>query len=206
MIKNCFVYLSGSIQKSHSKNSHLHWTDEHMSYLSNIGEENGIHLVFLNPANRSDDLSDELSLFGRDMLQVYLSDYVLVDGREKRGIGIGYEIAFANQMKIPVISWVPNDSHYRPKELVMLGQHLTNWCHPFLKAPSQCIAENLDEAIKYIFEHKRARSNILSSEDFVFPAIVHYLKTQLSRDKEMYDLINAYQMLQEKIDFVVSVI
>lgn len=87
-MKKIFIYLSVSIKKSHQESSLL-WTDEHIAYMYKIFHEKGIEVIFLNPSSRSDDLSDEKSLFGRDMLQVYLSNYILVDARARRGIGIG---------------------------------------------------------------------------------------------------------------------
>ncbi|MBS0629166.1 MAG: hypothetical protein JSS30_02945 [Verrucomicrobia bacterium] len=64
-------------------------------------------LSFLNPAFRTDDLSDECSVFGRDMVQVF------ADVRDRRGSGVGAEMMWAKLHEIRVISWSPRNSHYR---------------------------------------------------------------------------------------------
>ena len=48
-------------------------------------------LLCLNPALRTDDLSDEVSVFGRDMTQVFIADLVFIDARHRRGLGVGAE-------------------------------------------------------------------------------------------------------------------
>lgn len=201
-IKNYFIYLCGSIKKSNAVNNNFTWTAENINYISSLATKLHFNLTFLNPASRSDDLSDELSLFGRDMLQVYLSDFLLVDGRDKKGVGVGYEMAFANFKNIPVISWVPYNSHYRPENLIMLGQHLLNWNHPFFKIPSQILAETLDEAVNAIATHALTTSLPLTKDDFVLPAMQHYIGTQLQKDQEMNDLISAHEILKNKVNVI----
>src|SRR5579872_2699636 len=95
------IYLAGSIQKGHETND-LYWT---RSDLETIEEAlSDYNVKFLNPALRSDDLSDQQSVFGRDMLQVYCSDVVFVDARDRRGIGVGAEMMWAKMNQIPVLT------------------------------------------------------------------------------------------------------
>jgi len=86
MTKQLAIYLAGNIQKGHEDKSRLVWTQSDLDFLEQTVPAK---LTFLNPALRSDDLSDQRSVFGRDMLQVYSSDLVLVDARERRGLGVG---------------------------------------------------------------------------------------------------------------------
>ena len=139
-MKNLFAYLSGSIKKQH--NSHKgssFWTDADMQQMQRLFAAENINIIFLNPASRSDDLSDPKSIFGRDLLQVCASNCVFVDDRERRGVGVGYEMAVANSKGIPVFSWVPHASCYFPKETKLVGQKLYDWKHPFFMAPSIAI-------------------------------------------------------------------
>jgi len=203
-MRNIFIYLSGSIQKSHEKNSYF-WTEEDITKMELLFSELGINVVLLNPSSRSDDLTDEFSLFGRDMLQVYLSSCVLTDGRERRGIGVGYEMAAANFKKIPVFSWVPYNSHYRPKELVMLGQKLFNWNHPFFIIPSIKLVESLEEAVAEIAKFNFCEREPMTASDFILPAMQHYIKTNLERDQEMNSLVNKYSDLSSLVNSIRSV-
>ena len=156
--------------------------------------------VFLNPSSRSDDLSDEKSIFGRDLLQVYLSSCVLVDGRERRGVGVGYEMAVANFKKIPIFSWVPYDSHYWPKATILLDQKLTNWRHPFFQNPSVKLVQSLEEAADEISAYKFLEPELLASNDFILPFIQHYIKTNLDKDLEMNSLIKSYDQLYKAVN------
>lgn len=64
------IYLAGSIKKDHEKDDVSFWTDDNMNVLKSSLQ--GYAVSFLNPAFRSDDLSDQRSVFGRDMTQVFL--------------------------------------------------------------------------------------------------------------------------------------
>lgn len=198
LMSTIFVYLSGSIKKSNSEKENCqqddeskYWTTSHIEQLKECAGRSGIALVFLNPARRSDDLSDELSLFGRDMLQVAMADFVLVDGRNKRGIGIGYEIAFANFKGIPVITWCPFNTHYRQESVELCGQRLSKWTHPFISQTGR-ICEALGDIVDTIKNSPKAEKALLASSDFPYRAIKHYLSTQLHRDGEMAEIVSKY--------------
>ena len=77
-MKSIRIYLSGSIQKGSAdvvKKSV--WTGTDIGMLHEV-LGGVVNLSLLNPTSRSDDLSDYQSVFGRDLLQVYISDLVLV--------------------------------------------------------------------------------------------------------------------------------
>jgi len=204
-MKNVFIYLSGTIRKSHDKDCLSEWTPTHLETIRDLFKNEVIHPNFLNPATRSDDLSDEFSLFGRDLLQVYLSDFVLVDMREKRGIGVGYEIAFANFKNIPVVSWAEQHSHYRPHLCEVLGQKLTNWTHPFVSQTSQFLAGTLVEAVEFMAHSCNFNKKPIQSTDYPLRAIQHYLKTQLEKDTEMRQCIENYKKLTETVKEILMI-
>src|SRR5262245_39027064 len=119
------IYLAGSIKKGHEKSDETYWTDEDMSLIrANLGK---FDVSFLNPAFRTDDLSDSRSVFGRDMLQVFSSHIVFVDARDRRGLGVGAEMMWAKVNKIPVVTWSPRNSHYRKDHTTLLGVPVTNF-------------------------------------------------------------------------------
>jgi hypothetical protein len=119
MKKSLSLYLAGSIQKGHEVNG-SYWTENDMAALK--GFLHPYEVSFLNPAFRSDDLSDQHSVFGRDMLQVFCADIVFVDARDRRGLGVGAEMMWAKFNKIPVLIWAPKDTHYHKTETTLLGQ------------------------------------------------------------------------------------
>lgn len=196
--------MSGSIKKSNSAEENSYWTDFHLEQLRTLMAEKDVTVGFLNPAHRTDDLSDELSLFGRDMLQVYLSDCVLADCRERRGIGVGYEMAFANFKAVPVVSWTPTGTHYKPKKVECLGQDLVGWTHPFVKNPSVVVVEDLKEAVEKITSMEIKAPLPIAATDFVFPGMIRYLTTQFERDEPMQLLVNSDPRLIEKVKMIRS--
>lgn len=204
-LPNLLIYLSGSIKKGTSVgNDSSYWTESHTTVLSQSLETVGYNAIYLNPASRSDDASDERSVFGRDMLQVYLSDLVLADMREKRGIGIGYELALANFKRIPVVSWAPMCTHYRLERAEILGRLVENWVHPFVAPTSQQIVEELPQ-ISTAISHISLKQKIpLTDSDYVFNAIIYYLRTQYARDKEMREIIQQDARAEAEVQRLLS--
>lgn len=205
-MRKVFIYLSGSIKKDVSKStaaSGSFWTAEDLAIITTEAASKGLEVVYLSPASRSDDLSDEKSIFGRDLLQVALSDLVLADGRDRKGVGIGYEIAFANTKKIPVVSWIPPGSHYNPESMEMLGQRLTDWKHPFFSRTST-IVPTLTAAVETIATLDFSCKQALTPTDYPFFDMIHYIRTQLKRDTEMDAIITANAELSDAIDTILS--
>jgi hypothetical protein len=112
------IYLAGSIKKGHERTDESFWTDSDMVFLRKALSE--YEISFLNPAFRSDDLSDQRSVFGRDMTQVFCSDVVFVDARDRRGLGVGAEMMWAKFHKIPIVTLAPVDSHYNKSKTTLL--------------------------------------------------------------------------------------
>jgi len=126
MTETISIYLAGSIKKGHENPQESFWTDEDMLLLRKYLSEYAIS--FLNPAFRTDDLSDQCSVFGRDMTQVFCCDIVFVDARDRRGLGVGAEMMWAKFHKIPVISLSPKNSHYNKEKTTLLGKALLDFC------------------------------------------------------------------------------
>jgi len=105
---------------------------------------------FLNPAFRSDDLSDQRAVFGRDMTQFFCSDVVFVDARDRRGLGVGAEMMWAKFHKISIVTLAPIDSHYNKSKTTLLGVAVENWVHPFVESLSDAIVENLADGAAWL--------------------------------------------------------
>lgn len=198
-MKRCVaIYLAGSIQKGHEKSGDTYWTYEDMEALTKFLPE--FTLSFLNPADRSDDLGDQRSVFGRDMLQVFSSDVVFVDARERRGLGVGAEMMWAKANCIPVVALAPKDSHYCKSETSLLGVEVKNWVHPFVESLSDCIAEDLEAGARWIRSAMGGAGVLIKGPESVRSAMRYYIDHQLDADAPMRDLIWGNKVLTEKVE------
>lgn len=189
------LYLAGSIKKGHENPRESFWTEEDLHCL----KENllDFDVVFLNPAFRSDDLSDQRSVFGRDMLQVYCSHFVFVDARDRRGLGVGAEMMWAKMNKIPVLSWSPQESHYRKEKTTLLGVEVLDFIHPFVEALSDQIVETLEEGALWIRQVMQQSQNIKGVE-YIHSCMEYYQEKQLHRDIPMKEFLMQGDILFKK--------
>ena len=196
MTDTLYIYLAGNIKKGKEEEHELAWSEADIQCLRNALPSKT--LVFLNPATRSDDLSDQKSVFGRDMFQVFSSTLVLVDARGKRGLGVGAEMMFAKLNQIPVVAWAPNPSHYLRPSLEFLGQNVKDWVHPFVYSLTDYIAPSLEAAAEWIGS-KLSPSFVPKGPESVREAMNHYLSTQLKNDHGMKELVSSYPHFDEVI-------
>ncbi len=192
------IYLAGRIKKEHERNDETFWSDEDLellrSHLTNYD------VSFLNPAFRSDDLSDQRSVFGRDMLQVFCSNFVFADVRERRGLGVGAEMMWAKMHRIPVIAWAPRDSHYNKSQTQLLGVSVQNWVHPFVESLSDKIVENISQGAEWIHQVMTNPSIAIKDKGSVEAAMHYYQEKQLHKDLPMQELIAASPHLTDRIN------
>jgi len=191
------IYLAGKIQKSHENPNETYWTEEDIQLIQNISDPLKIH--FLNPAIRTDDLSDQLSVFGRDMTQVYSVDLVLVDARERRGLGVGAEMMWAKMNHLAVLTLAPWGSHYRKKKTSLLGVEVDNWVHPFIECLSDGIVDDLEAASSWIKKIFLEQQVTIRGPEYIQKAMQYYCTSQFDCDTPMQDLATSCQTLQEKI-------
>jgi len=207
------IYLAGSIKKGHEKANESFWTDEDMLFLKkNLPE---YEVSFLNPAFRSDNLSDQRSVFGRDMTQVFCSDVVFVDARDRRGLGVGAEMMWAKFHKIPIVTLAPKDSHYNKSKTTLLGVEVEDWVHPFVESLSDAIVGDLAEGATWIRKFASASPPQAKDVEYIQSAMQYYRDSQLSYDEPMKALITStlynfmtsslalvsHEVGQEKISF-----
>jgi hypothetical protein len=191
------IYLAGSIKKCHEKSDESYWTDEDIFFLKN--KLGNFEVSFLNPAFRTDDLSDQFSVFGRDMLMVFSSNFVFVDARDRRGLGVGAEMMWAKINHIPVITWAPKNSHYRKDKTTILDISVPNFVHPFVESLSDRIVENLAEGSQWIdLVLSNPKEKIKSVHD-IGSAMQHYKDNQLHHDLPMKELLQGSEELKKRI-------
>lgn len=199
---NLKIYLSGSIKKGDKDESKKsYWTDSDISILQRILCPK-YDLTILNPAVRSDDLSDYKSTLGRDLLQVYISDLIIVDARDKKGIGIGSEMTFAKVNAIPVISVSPQDSQYNRINFEYLGQRMDRWIHPFIGGLSDYLVESVEEAATLIINNFPFKETEIRHKDYLYDAMQYYVDTQLKVDTEMYNLVKDDMEINKRISTI----
>jgi hypothetical protein len=191
------IYLAGSIRKGHEKADETFWTDEDMLFLKKALSEYDVS--FLNPAFRSDNLSDQRSVFGRDMTQIFCSDVVFVDARDRRGLGVGAEMMWAKFHKTPIVTLAPTDSHYNKSKTTLLGVAVENWVHPFVESLSDAIVENLDEGAQWIRKSVSASAPEIRGVEYIQLAMQYYRDSQLPNDEPMKALIAANQKLHKRV-------
>ena len=194
------IYLSGSIKKGNSDTRESFWTDRDIDVIRDSLQPLEVH--FLNPASRSDDLADFMGTFGRDLFQVAAADAILVDVRDRRGIGVGSEMTVAKAVGVPVVSLCPENTHYRRRDFRFLDQELAEWTHPFVYGLSDVIVDTLQDACDWLATHRVADraipKSLHHSGKTVDAAIRHYLNAQLGRDIEMQSIVAASPRLEEK--------
>lgn len=196
MKKKIAIYLAGTIKKSHEKAGETYWTVEDMAliaaYLKNYD------VSFLNPAFRTDDLSDSYSVFGRDMLQVFSSNVVFVDARDRRGLGVGAEMMWAKVNKIPVVAWAPRNTHYRKDQTTLLDVSIENFIHPFVESLSDLVADDLIEGSKWIDATLSDPKATIKGIQHIGAAMQYYKEGQLHQDKPMQELLTSSKELMQR--------
>jgi hypothetical protein len=194
-MKKVAIYLAGRIQKGHEKQNDFYWTDVDLAVLAkHLGE-----VSFLNPAIRMDDLSDSFSVFGRDMLQVFCSDVVFVDARSRCGLGVGAEMMWAKAHRIPVVTWAPEDTHYRKSSTTLLGVPVENFIHPFVESLSDAIVADLVEGALWIQKVMSDPSFKIKGLEHMALAMEHYKETQWSRDQPMVEFFQVKEALEKRL-------
>lgn len=196
MKKRIAIYLAGSIKKGHENLNESFWTEAHILFLKQALAP--LEVVFLNPASRADDLSDSMSVFGRDMLQVASADIVFVDARDRRGLGVGAEMMWAKAHQIPVISWAPLGSHYHKSSTTVLGVTVDQFIHPFVASLSDQIVADLEEGAASI-KHLLAGSIPIKGFQEIAAAIQHYKRSQLASDIPMQEILQVEDELAQRI-------
>lgn len=147
--KTITIYLAGKIPKGHEDfDNNLHWTPDHMEILKESLKP--LNVILLNPAFKDCDLSNQDVVFGRDAYYVASSDFVFVDGRASRGLGVGAEMMWAKANGIPVVTWAPKDTHYNKTATVIEGKKIPAFIHPFVHALSDNIVENIQDGARWI--------------------------------------------------------
>lgn len=180
---NVAIYFAGTILKGHETNA-SRWMEEHFQILrEKLAPE---ILQVLSPAIRSDDLSDQRSVFGRDMTQISMSDLVFVDARHRRGLGVGAEMMWAKILGKPVIVWAPPETHYHQTEAKILDQVIPHFIHPFVENLSDAVVASVEEGAEWILRFLKGEIHEIKDRQSIQEAMDYYRETQLPQDVPMH--------------------
>lgn len=194
------IYFAGAIQKGHEK-SQSDWTDEDVNFLQELLPHYEIHQ--LNPRTRTDDLSDQLSVFGRDITQIFLCDLLFVDLRHRRGLGVGAEMMWAKFHEKPLLALAPLGSHYRPGSTQILDQVVDDFVHPFVLNLCDHLVEDLEEGAAWIERWLKGEAEAVKNLDSIREAMRYYQETQFGLDTPMQDVVGACAHLEERMQELV---
>lgn len=174
------LYLAGSIKKGDEDTKKTsYWTREDEDAIRRAFGE-GSDVMILNPATFKIKRSDSFGNFGADMYLVKRSDFIFVDARDKKGIGIGAEMVAAKYFGIPVVSLCAYDSYYKKRFLPnVYGEDLHNWTHPFIVGLSDFVADSVEEAVEWMKSGSRGPIKTISVID---ESIEYFEDTQLNAD------------------------
>lgn len=180
------VYCSGSIQKGANDKGKLCWTDRERTAVA-LGAKPAV-VQFLNPDDPAADMSDTAALFGRDMYQVKTADAIIVDARERRGIGIGIEMLASRVVGSLLVVVAPHDSYYRQSNVTYRGSTVADYVHPHVAILADGIVETFEQAGAWLRDHK-TNGTRPKGIDAVYEAISAYEKRMLPGDQPMLDVL-----------------
>jgi hypothetical protein len=181
-----FVYCSGSIQKGATDARKLCWTDRERAAVATGASP--AEIKFLNPDDATDNLHDTAALFGRDMFQVKIADAVIVDARERRGIGIGIEMLASRIFGTLLVVVIPHNTHYRMGNVSYRGSTVAEYVHPHIDILADGIVETFEEAGAWLRD-KKSTATVPKGIDAVHEAISAYRKRMLPQDEPMLEIL-----------------
>lgn len=139
------IYLAGSVPKgAEEEKEFVNWRDGYKSTL-----EKFLNAEFIFPGAGDMDESDYLLIVGKDSRSIKHSDLVIVNAKERLGVGTAQEMVIAKYFKKPVITVLPKNSYNRRANVVFQGKYrVEDWMHPFLHTFSDFIVESPEEIDK----------------------------------------------------------
>lgn len=187
-MKRISIYLAGNVRKNNDENGDDSWRNEFKEKLR--GKLKGVDIRFLDPTISPPVIKDSYSVFARDLYLVANCDFIVVEGRDKQGIGAGIEMLTAKMHGVPVLVVVSKKSYYRSIPNYFIGRlsqkQIDNWIHPFMFSLSDAIVENPEEAAKWIKEHLNEKKKI-KDISVINKAIEYYKKTHYEKDDQAKD-------------------
>lgn len=177
------IYCSGSIKKGKDDQTGPLWGDDERQAVS-AGA--GTEVVYLCPDDPIVMPGNALGQFGRDMYQVLVATAVVVDARDRRGLGVGVEMAAAGILGTPVIVVAPRNSKYRMDTLTYRSVTVNDYVHPHVAAIADSIVDDFIEAGRVLPGlSRRPAAEVSSRPVWLSSALEEYEKVVLPHDAPM---------------------
>ena len=197
------IYCCGGIVKGEGDSAKVSWGEDVRGALCEALTPTRI--VFLDPVDRSDDVANAFTVFGRDHYQISLCDFFEADLTQRRGIGVGIEMLSAKWQGKPLVAVAPPESHYRRSHLAYLGGQVPDYVHAHLFGVADVIVDNFGSAGAWIKAHlaEPARAKNIS---VITEAIAAYVGTQLPVDMPMQAAIRELKSAGRCVDLPGSIV
>jgi len=179
--------------KGSSDEKKLCWSDEERQQVQEGARPEEV--VFLNPDDPITDPSNFLGQFGRDMYQVMIASAIVVDARERRGIGIGVEMAAAAAMGTPIIVVAPRNSKYRTDVLEYRGVKVRDYIHPHIHSLAFEVVDSFVEGGEVLLTIAPSVNRRPSVPAWLEPAIAEYETNVLPQDVPMVEAMRHLEIL-----------
>lgn len=155
------IVLLGSIPKGDEiRKNWIDWKTEYIEKLSKeIPNANFLHGDLIS------DKEGATAVVGHDLYLIKHSDIAIVHATSKIGAGTAQEILIAKQFKKPVIAVIPKDTHHRKSNVVFHGTLIEDFINPFLSVSTDYVAEDIDDAIKWL-KNYAVNSQSIKIKDF----------------------------------------
>lgn len=186
-MKKISIYIAGSVRKDANDENSVFASDDIKEEL--ICSLSDLKVIIFDPNESKIFGGDSRGRFGKDCLQVISSNFLVVDLREKRGLGVGAEMMLAKEKGIPVISVCPPESHYKRNMVFHNGAKSPGWIHPFVGALSDLIVGSFSEAGEFI-KNFIEKPLAVRSGKIVDEAIKEYRDIFLDEDPEFKEKYN----------------
>lgn len=157
-----FVYLAGKMAVSKEEELiYVDWRREVQDIFNRLLAQykQVSEIVYLDPNIAEHDSMPTEKFFGRNAHQIKLADAVLIDVREKTGIGTSQEFLIAKYYHKPVVAVSPHNSYFN-KIIETSNNKTLHYIHPFLTATSDAVVESFHDAVVVLLDHFSGRKII----------------------------------------------
>jgi len=179
------IYLAGKIPKGKENDNYVDWRKDFIEIMEEKRKNfpNISKVVYLDPHVMKGDIIPSVDFFGRDVHMVAISDCIIVDARAKIGAGVAQEILIAKYYGKPVVTVVPNNSHYHKKTNVM-GSEI-DYRHPFIFSSSDVVVQDFKQAVDCLLKHFLGERMDIKGIDILDLSQKYYLENHFQKDESM---------------------
>jgi len=135
------IYLAGNVPKGKEEEKNfVNWRLDYAKVLKKYFENDCV-----DPFDRNLDESNFMQVFGADCKHIKDCLFVVVNARQKLGVGTAQEMVVAKYFKKPLVVVLPKDTHHRRSNIEFNGKFIEDWIHPFIFAFADYIIEDIEE-------------------------------------------------------------